>query len=45
MRSVGVRELKQRTSQVLRDLRDRGEEIAVTHHGLLAEIADPVPGA
>jgi hypothetical protein len=29
MRSVGVRELKQRASQVLRDLRDRGEEIEV----------------
>lgn len=33
MRSVGVRELKQRTSQVLRRVQDSGEEIEVAHHG------------
>jgi antitoxin (DNA-binding transcriptional repressor) of toxin-antitoxin stability system len=30
MRSVGVRELKERTSQVLQELQARGEEIEVT---------------
>ena len=33
MRAVGVRELKQRTSQVLRELQASGQEIDVTHHG------------
>jgi prevent-host-death family protein len=33
VRSVGVRELKQRTSEILRELQARGEEIEVTHHG------------
>ena len=41
MRSVGVRELKQRASQVLRELRTSGEEIGVTHHGRV--VARPVP--
>lgn len=30
MRSIGVRELKQRTSQVLRQLRESGKEIEVS---------------
>jgi prevent-host-death family protein len=33
VRSVGVRELKQHTSRVLRDVRRHGTEIEVTHHG------------
>lgn len=33
MRSIGVRELKQRTSQVLRGLQARGEEIEITRYG------------
>jgi prevent-host-death family protein len=33
MRSVGVRELKNRASDVLRRVRDRGEEIEVTYRG------------
>ena len=33
MAAIGVRELKQRTSEVLRRVRERGEEIDVTHHG------------
>lgn len=35
MATIGVRELKQRTSQVLRRVRERGEEIEVTHEALL----------
>lgn len=33
MPAIGVRELKERTSEVLRRVRERGEEIEVTHHG------------
>ncbi len=33
MRSIGVRELKENTSRVLRLVRDEGEEVEVTHHG------------
>jgi len=42
MRTVGVRELKERTSQVLRDLREGGEEIEVTHHGRVVARLVPV---
>jgi prevent-host-death family protein len=44
MRTVGVRELKERTSQVLRDLREGGEEIEVTHHGRVVARLVPVRG-
>jgi prevent-host-death family protein len=33
MVTVGVRELKQQTSELIRRVRERGEEILVTHHG------------
>jgi len=33
VRAIGVRELKERTSQVLRRVRERGEEVEITHHG------------
>ena len=33
MAAVGARELKERTSAVLRRVRERGEEIEVTLHG------------
>ncbi|MGH7312046.1 MAG: type II toxin-antitoxin system Phd/YefM family antitoxin [Candidatus Rokuibacteriota bacterium] len=33
MRAIGVRELKERASQVLRRVRQRGEEVEITHHG------------
>jgi prevent-host-death family protein len=42
MRSIGVRELKQRTSQVLRELQDSGKEIEVTHHGRVVARLVPV---
>jgi prevent-host-death family protein len=42
MRSIGVRELKQRTSQVLRQLQDSGKEIEVTHHGRVVARLVPV---
>lgn len=33
MREVGVRELKNRASELIRRVRDRGEEIQVTYRG------------
>lgn len=33
MQSVGVRDLKQRTSEILRAVEENGEEIRVTRHG------------
>ena len=42
MRTIGVRELKEHTSQVLRRVRQRGEEIEVTHHGRVIARLVPV---
>ena len=33
MRSVGVRELRERTSEIIRWVRDEGQEIEVTYYG------------
>jgi prevent-host-death family protein len=44
MPAIGVRELKQRASQVLRQVRERGEEIEVTHHGRVIARLVPVSG-
>ena len=42
MRAIGVRELKERASQVLRHVRERGEEVEVTHHGRVVARLIPV---
>ncbi|MGH7301489.1 MAG: type II toxin-antitoxin system Phd/YefM family antitoxin [Candidatus Rokuibacteriota bacterium] len=42
MPAIGVRELKEHTSQVLRRVRQRGEEIDVTHHGRVIARLVPV---
>jgi len=42
MASVGVRELKQRTSEVLRRLRERGEPVDVTFRGEVVARLVPV---
>jgi len=42
MGAIGVRELKEHTSQVLRRVRERGEEIEVTHHGRVIARLIPV---
>jgi len=42
MATIGVRELKQHASQVLRRVRERGEEIEVTHHGRVVARLVPV---
>lgn len=44
MPAIGVRELKERTSEVLRRVRERGEEIDVTHHGrVVARLVPAMP--
>jgi len=46
MVTVGVRELKQQTSELIRRVRERGDEIQVTHHGkVVARILPPAPTA
>jgi prevent-host-death family protein len=45
MRAVGVRELKQRTSRVLRELQEGGEAIEVTHRGRVIARLVPVSRA
>ena len=42
MPAIGVRELKERASQVLRRVRERGEEIEITHHGRVVARLIPV---
>jgi len=43
LRSVGVRELKEHTSQLLREVGERGEEIQVTSRGrIVARLLPPV---
>jgi len=41
--SVGIRELKEQTSQILRRVRENGEEVEVTYHGRV--IARLVPAS
>jgi prevent-host-death family protein len=42
MRTVGVRELKQRTSEVLRRVREQGEAVEVTFRGRVVARLVPV---
>ncbi len=42
MISVGIRELKQHTSEILRKVREDGKEIQVTYHGKPIALLVPV---
>jgi prevent-host-death family protein len=42
MRSVGIRELKARASQVIRDVRIHGAEVDITYHGRVVARLVPV---
>jgi len=42
MITVGIRELKQKTSELIRQVRERGDEIRVTHHGRIVARIIPV---
>jgi len=47
MVTIGVRELKQQTSKILRRVREKGETIEITYHGKsiarLVPVKPPVP--
>ena len=43
METVGVRELKQKTTQVLRRVREKKEQIQVTYRGEVVALLVPVP--
>lgn len=43
MRSIGVHELKTRTAQILRRVRDKGEAIQLTYRGKVVAILMPAP--
>ena len=44
MRSIGIRELKARTSQIIRELQRHGGEVDITHHGrVVARIIPATP--
>lgn len=44
MVTVGIRELKQQTSELIRRVRERGDEIYVTHRGkIVARIVPVLP--
>jgi prevent-host-death family protein len=42
MRSVGVRELKEHTSELIRRLRKNGEQIQITYRGEVVALLIPV---
>ena len=42
MKTIGIRELNQQTSQILRRVRRRGEEIEITHRGRVVARLVPV---
>lgn len=42
MVTVGVRELKQRASELIRQVREEGQEIQVTYHGEVVALVVPV---
>ncbi len=45
MVQVGVRELKQRTSEILREVREKRQTIAITHRGRVIARLVPVQDA
>jgi prevent-host-death family protein len=44
MRSVGIRELRERTSEIIRLVRDEGQEVEVTYYGrVVARLVPALP--
>lgn len=43
MRSVGIRELRQRLSQVVREVSEGRETVQITHHGRVVAQITPAP--
>lgn len=42
MITVGIRELKQKTSELVRKVRENGSEIQITYHGKVVALLIPV---
>jgi prevent-host-death family protein len=45
MITVGIRELKQKTSELVRKVRENGNEIQITYHGKVVALLIPVNSA
>ncbi len=43
MRTVGVRELRERMGQILREVSEKGESVQVTHRGRVLALLVPPP--
>ncbi len=43
MRAVGVRELRERTSEILKEVNETGETVEITHHGKVMAHLVPLP--
>lgn len=43
MIQVGIRELKQKTSELIRIVREEGKELQITYHGKVVALVVPVP--
>ncbi len=43
--TVGIRELKQRTSKLVRQVRESGEPLQITYHGKVVALITPVEQA
>jgi prevent-host-death family protein len=45
MQSIGIRELKEHTSQVLRRVREKGQSLQVTYRGHVIALILPAPAS
>jgi prevent-host-death family protein len=45
MKKIGIRELRESASEILRQVREDGEEYLVTYHGRVVARLTPVPNA
>ena len=44
MRTIGVRELKEHTSRILEEVREKGDEVQITRHGrVIARLVPVLP--
>jgi prevent-host-death family protein len=45
MQSIGIRELKEHTSQILRRVREKGQSLQVTYRGQVIALILPAPSS
>lgn len=43
MKAVGVRELRERTTEILKEVSEKGEAVQVTHYGRVMAVLVPPP--